>query len=132
MSKFVKCDHERDEMCMCISRMNTAQQLVFIAGNIRDVSWELDYATLAEPVEIRLCIVGICEKCGSRLCYGLFVGSETPVEKWVESVYTYITLFHKLEGQQMDARELDEKFLRLFHEQDRPAVTAWMKKRCGE
>lgn len=123
------CGHEQDRMCGCIADMSTANQLIFIAGNIRDVQWELDYATLAEPEEMRLCIVGICGKCGDRLCYGIFLGGEATGDKLIESIYTYLALFHKLDGLQIDAGRFEDKFLRLFHEQDRPDVEKWLKER---
>jgi len=129
MENSMNCGHEQDKMCTCISGMSTARQLIFIAGNIRNVRWELDYATLAEPGDIRLCIVGDCEKCGDRLCYGIFIGDEATGEGMVESIYTYLALFHKLDGLQMNAKQFNEKFLGLFHKQDRSQVEKWLSAR---
>lgn len=129
MEEIRNCGHEQDEMCSCIRDTNVARQLVFIAANIRDVSWEFDYGTLEEPGNVRLCIVGSCEKCGGRLCYGLRVAGESCGEALIESVYDYLDLFHKLDGLSMDRQTFDAGFLRLFHDADRAAAQIWLNKR---
>ena len=132
MKENQNCGHEQDEMCACIRDMSTANQMIHTAGNIRDVSWELDYETLEAPERVRLCIVGSCGKCGKRLCYGLHIGNEMTGETLIESVYTYIVLFHKLIGLKLPGEQFDADFCCLFHELDHPIVKAWMEKRCGE
>ena len=129
MEEIRNCGHEQDEMCTCIRNTNVARQLVFIAANIRDVSWELDYGTLEKPGNVRLCIVGSCEKCGGRLCYGLRVGGKSCGEALIESVYDYLDLFHKLDGLSLDRQTFDAGFLRLFHDADRAAAQIWLNKR---
>ena len=132
MEEIRNCGHEQDEMCSCIRDTNVARQLVFIAANIRNVSWELDYGTLDKPGNVRLCIVGSCEKCGGRLCYGLRVGGESCGEALIESVYDYLDLFHKLDGLKLTQKALDAEFLRLFHEADHAAAKAWLNKRQSQ
>ena len=129
MEEIRNCGHEHDEMCSCFRDTNVARQLVFIAANIRNVSWEFDYGTLEEPGNVRLCIVGSCEKCGGRLCYGLRVGGESCGEALIESVYDYLDLFHKLDGLSLDRQTFDAGFLNLFHEADRAAAQVWLNKR---
>ena len=53
-------------------------------------------------------------------------------ETLIESVYTYIVLFHKLIGLKLPGEQFDADFCGLFHEPDHPTVKAWMEKRCGE
>lgn len=132
MENNMNCGHEQDKMCSCISGMNTAKQLIHIAGNIRHVNWELDYGTLTSPDNIRLCVVGVCGKCGERLCCGLRVGEEKNGDDLIESIYTYLALFHRLVGLQIAQKRFDGDFLLLFHEQDRPAVMAWLDERTAK
>lgn len=131
MENNMNCGHEQDKMCTCISGMNMARQLIHIAGNIRGVIWELDYSTLTAPSSVRLCIVGVCARCGERLCYGLRVGEKETNEALIESIYTYLDLFHKLDGLLIPREQFDRDFLRLFHVQDRPTVQAWLDGRNG-
>lgn len=126
MDMNMNCGHMQDRMCTCIANMNTAKQLIHVSSNIRNVGWELDYETLDAPGGIRLCIVGVCAKCGERLCCGLSLGHETRGEKLIDSVYTYLTLFHKIDGLQLTRERFDRDLLLLFHEQDRPAVRTWL------
>ncbi|MBQ9648193.1 MAG: hypothetical protein IJV43_07545 [Oscillospiraceae bacterium] len=131
MENNMNCGHEQDRMCTCIGGMNTARKLIHIAGNIRDVDWELDYGTLTKPGSVRLCIVGVCVQCGERLCYGLRVGEEKAGEELVESLYTYLDLFHRFDGLQLTRERFDRDFLLLFHEQDRPVVQTWLDRRMA-
>lgn len=129
MENNMNCGHEQDKMCICISGMNTARQFIHIAGNIRNVIWELDYDTLTLPGSVRLCFVGVCARCGERLCYGLRVGEEKTGDDLIESIYTYLDLFHRLDGLQIPRERFDGDFLLLFHEQDRPQVEKWLSMR---
>lgn len=131
MDELRNCGHEQDEMCSCIRSMNIARQYVFLAANIKEVSWEFDYDTLDKPGKARLCIVGICGQCGSRLCCGVRVGVEYAGDELLECIFTYLTLFHRLDGLQMEAGEFDRKILMLFHEEDQSAVKKWLDKRCA-
>ena len=61
MKENQNCGHEQDEMCACIRDMSTANQMIHTAGNIRDVSWELDYETLEAPKRVRGCVCALSE-----------------------------------------------------------------------
>ena len=48
-------------------------------------------------------------------------------EDMIESLYTCLELFHRLDGPQMPKPQFDEDFIRLFHREDRASVRLWIK-----
>ena len=127
MERNQNCRHAQDEMCSCITGMSTVKQLVFFASNIRGVSWELDYATLASPGSVRLCIAGTCGECGKRLCCCILDDISKTGNSLLESVYAYIDTYDKLGGLRTDRQKFDADFLCLFHKQDWNLVRRWLE-----
>lgn len=86
------CDHSAAQMCSCISLGSTdADDLIksirHLYEHLIDPVWELDYTTLDEPEEHRLCVIGKCRKCGGQLCTGLHIADTLWGEELLAAIY---------------------------------------------
>ena len=64
-----KCGHDAADMCSCgpIQEGEVVEMLQHLIVNMTNETWELDYKNLNRFENRRLCLVGVCRKCGGRL-----------------------------------------------------------------
>lgn len=67
------CTHSPEELCSCapVRSGDVLQTAAHVAESIMDINWELDYKSLADLGDYRLCLIGKCRQCGGRLCVSL-------------------------------------------------------------
>lgn len=130
MSEKPECPHKADGMCSCepIKAKDPIHAIVHFLLNVRDAVWELDYEDLNKPEERRLCLAGVCGLCGGRLCFCMTPAENLTGEDFLAAAYSRLKGFHDLNGQRMDSEEFRKRFVRLFHEPDRPHVRQWLEK----
>lgn len=83
------CTHSPETLCSCapVQSGDVARIVFHMAENMEDISWELDYKSLAELGDYRLCLIGKCRQCGGRLCVSQYpVDAQTP-EDFLAAVY---------------------------------------------
>ena len=83
----------------------------------------------------RLCLVGVCAKCGGRLCINIGCSNELVGNDFLVETYRQLRQLYHLDWRRMPNQEFWERFEQLFHEQDRPALSEWrewLEERYGE
>ena len=126
-----RCSYSSETLCSCDSvQSGEVLQIVFhMAENMEDIRWELDYKSLADLSDYRLCMVGRCRQCGRRLCVSQPSFDTLTAESFPASVYRQLDQFHRRLGVRLSRTAFHEKFAAMFHAEDRPSVEAWLLQR---
>ena len=109
--------------------------LQHLIANMTDEAWEWDCNGLNCPGDRRLCLVGVCSKCGGRLCINVGASNELTGNDFVADTYRYLRQLYRSNWRRMSDQEFWERFIRLFREQDRPLVSnlrTWLEEQCKE
>lgn len=128
-----ECAH-KTELCQCISweGENLVLGVNHLMYHFVFERFELEYSTLEQLKDCRLCKVGCCSICGKRLCIGSFLPSQNEVDKCLREIYQWV--FQMWKGPHgplpEEATCFRDMFLSLFHEVDRDAVSDWLDQ-CG-
>lgn len=127
MSQKPECPHRGDKMCSCeaIQLGDPITQITHLFGSIQEPKAELSYASLASPHPYRLCLSGVCKKCGRRLCISLGQPGDSSDDDFLAAVYRYLyQVFNTNFG--LEESCFRQMFTELFHEQDRPYIRYWL------
>ena len=126
-----RCTHSPDTLCSCapVQSGDVAQLVFHMAENMEDIRWELDYKSLADLSDYRLCMVGRCRQCGRRLCASQEIGGVLTTEEFLDGVYQGLKRFHEHIGEPLSHAAFREKFAAMFHAEDRPFVEDWLMQR---
>lgn len=125
------CTHSPETLCSCapVQSGDVARIVFHMAENMEDISWELDYKSLAELGDYRLCLIGKCRQCGGRLCVSQYpVDAQTP-EDFLAAVYRQLDQFHRRLDAALSHPAFCESFAAMFHEEDRPFIEGWLVQR---
>lgn len=128
-----KCRHRAEDICSCPPVKNREKDVLALlehmASNMTDIRWELDYADLNRPEKRRLCRVGVCRVCGGVLCHEMDTSDTLAGDEFLTAVYRHLYQVHKAGGRPfMDSSEFRERFVQMFHEQDRPLIRQWLER----
>lgn len=126
-----RCSYSSETLCSCDSvQSGEVLQIVFhMAENMEDIRWELDYKSLADLSDYRLCMVGRCRQCGRRLCASQEIDGVLTTEEFLDGVYQGLKRFHEHIGEPLSHAAFREKFAAMFHAEDRPFVEDWLMQR---
>lgn len=125
------CTHSPEELCSCapVRSGDVLQTAVHMAESMMDINWELDYKSLADLGDYRLCLIGKCRQCGGRLCVSQYpVDAQTP-EDFLAAVYRQLDQFHRRLDTDLSRPAFHERFAAMFHEEDRLFVENWLARR---
>lgn len=129
------CPHKTDSMCSCrLAKLeglvidDPLEALIHMSMYLKDAVWELDYATLDDPGEYRLCVVGACQRCGGRLCMSVEKTGGLSGNDLLASMYRHLYQLNGKFGPRLAYSDFRERFVRLFHEQDRSFIQAWLER----
>ena len=133
MSEINKCRHGAEGLCSCPPVRNREGNflalLEHMAVNMTDIRWELDYTDLSRPEKRRLCRVGTCRVCGGVLCHGVDAFDHLAGDDFLAAACRYLYQFHNAGGRTfMCSSEFRERFVQMFHEQDRPMIRQWLER----
>jgi len=125
-----ECLKGKKEMCSCeaVKSGYLLLLLLHVRENMRDMEWEFEYTTLSCPEPRRLCAGGSCRQCGGRLFISIGLDDTLFGEKLLAEAYRGLELY---EGN-MSCKGSDpfrERFIGMFHEQDRAFVHEWLEQR---
>lgn len=126
-----RCSYSSETLCSCDSvQSGEVLQIVFhMAENMEDIRWELDYKSLADLSDYRLCMVGRCRQCGRRLCASQGINSTLTAESFLGAAYQHMEQFHRHHGATLSHAAFHEKFAAMFHAEDQPFVEDWLMQR---
>ena len=132
-----KCGHDPADLCSCgpVQEGEPVKMLQHLIANMINETWELDYKALNCSENRRLCLVGVCAKCGGRLCINIGCANELIGNDFLVETYRQLRQLYHLGWRCMPNQEFWERFEQLFHEQDRPALSEWrewLEERYGE
>lgn len=129
MCQEMKCPHKGKPLCSCgaVKSKEILDLIRHVVGNLCEPEWDLEYTTLSKPESRRLCVVGVCQSCGGRLCHGIRVEDDLAGPDLLAALYRHLYQYHNSSGHSMKHTEFRERFARMFHEQDRPAVRFWLE-----
>lgn len=122
-----------DSLCDCPERKTQEVSVLIehVLNNFLSTGFALRYRTL-EPGEAgrMLCSVGLCSKCGGRLCHGTQLPADTPTDTLLACIYhwVYAVWYGKgcpSIGGTGDFREI---FRALFHREDQPVADEWLSR----
>ena len=125
------CTHSPEELCSCapVRSGDVLQTAAHVAESMMDINWELDYKSLADLGDYRLCLIGKCRQCGGRLCVSQYpVDAQTP-EDFLVAVYRQLDQFHRRLDANFSRPAFHERFAAMFHEEDRLFVKNWLARR---
>lgn len=128
MNQKPECPHRDEKMCSCeaIQPGDPITQITHLFGSIQEPKAELSYTSLASLHPYRLCLSGVCKKCGGRLCISLGEPGDFSGDDFLAAVYRYLyQVFNANFG--MGEVNFRQMFTELFHEQDRPYIRYWLK-----
>ncbi len=122
-----KCGHDAANLCSCgpVQEGDVVKMFQHLIDNMTDETWELDYKDMNSSEDRRLCLVGVCSKCGGRLCINIGCSDELIGNDFLVDTYRRLRQLYHLNWRCMPNQELWERFEQLFHEQDRPALSEW-------
>ena len=127
-----KCPHKTVDLCTCPPVRNRGENLIALlehmAVNMKDIRWELDYSDLNKPEKRRLCRVGTCRVCGGVLCHELDASDHLAGDGFLAAAYRHLYQVHHARGRDMTDAEFRQRFVEMFHVQDRLAVRAWLER----
>ena len=120
-----KCGHDAAGLCSCgpVQEGEPVKMLQHLIANMTDETWELDYKDLNCPEDRRLCLVGVCAKCGGRLCVNIVWSNKLTGDDFVVDIYWRLRRLYHSDWQRVSDQEFWDRFIRLFHEQDHPFVS---------
>lgn len=125
------CTHSPETLCSCapVQSGDVAQIIFHMAENMEDIRWELDYKSLADLSDYRLCVVGRCRQCGRRLCASQKIDGALTTEEFLDVVYQGLERFHEHIGEPLSHAAFRERFAAMFHAENRPFVEDWLVQR---
>ena len=116
-------------MCTYLRSDGTAAgamaDLMCLVANMVNAGWELEHTALEQPEQRRLCLVGVCQRCGGRLCLGLRITDGLDRNDLLAEIYRHMRQISHNFGLSRSSREM---FVELFHEEDQPFVREWLKR----
>lgn len=131
MCEIRSCGHDKEALCICKPLKERERDIVglltHVHTNMEDVRWELDYTDLSQPEMRRLCLVGTCRLCGGRLCQELSVSDELAGDDFLKDIYHRLDQVGNTGDCHIPRQAFQERFIRMFHEQDRDMVRAWLE-----
>lgn len=122
------CGRFHGDICSCapIRNGDPFEMAVHLASHMSDVDWDLTYRDLEHIAPYRLCLIGKCAKCGGRLCVEQKPFDCASADDFLAAAYRHLYQFHQNMGQPLCREVFREKFVRMFHENDRPVVRGWL------
>lgn len=123
-----ECPHRGEKMCLCkaMQTNDSVTQITYLFDSIQEPKAELSYTSLAAPHPYRLCLSGVCGKCGRRLCISLEKPGDFSGDDFLAAVYQHLyQVFNANFG--MRTKDFRQMFMELFHEQDRPYIQHWLE-----
>lgn len=128
MCEHRKCRHNAQQLCSCVAlkKKDFLALAIHVYENMTDVQWELDYTDLFQAEPRRLCRVGVCRDCGGRLCHEVDASNNMAGDDFLSAIYRHLYQLDTPDGTQMTNRDFREKFVQMFHEQDRPFLREWL------
>ena len=125
------CHHGPEDLCTCRPVINRGKDILgllfHVYANIKDVRWELDYTDIGRPESRRLCMVGTCRVCGGRLCQESNISDELAGDDLLTAVYRCLYQYYFSQERRTSRYEFHERFVQMFHPQDRAAVREWLE-----
>lgn len=122
-----KCGHDVADLCSCrpVQEGDTVKMFQHLIDNLTNETWELDYNDLSRSEDRRLCLVGVCSKCGGRLCLSISDSTGLLGNDFVIYTYQQLCHFYRCSCRHISNQEFWDRFIQLFHEQDRPLISDW-------
>ena len=132
-----KCNHDAADLCSCgpVQEGEVVKMFQHLIANMTAETWELGYKDLNCPDDRRLCLVGVCSKCGGRLCVNIVWSNKLVGSNFVADIYWRLRRLYHSDWQRVSDQEFWDRFIRLFHEQDQPFVSdqrTWLEEQCKE
>lgn len=132
-----KCKRSKADMCSCgpVQEGNVVRIVQHLVDNMIDETWELDYTDLNHPEDRRLCLVGVCRKCGCWLCINIGGLDELIGNDFLVDTYRRLHELYHTGWRHMPKEEFWARFVQMLHEQDRPSAAeykTWLQEQYGE
>lgn len=123
------CPFEHGQMCSCKPVRERNGDIValiqHLSEKICDVEWLLDYTDIQKAEHRRLCRAGICRTCGGVLCHELDASDNLAGDDFLSAVYRNL---YQLAGRDMSYTGFQNRFVKMFHQQDQPYVRDWLER----
>ena len=125
-----KCLQDKGQMCSChaLDSKDIMARVAHVGENMRTTDWELDYTTLHRPEIRRLCVVGVCQQCGGRICVSLSPDDSAYGDDLLAMMYRHLWQYHHATSQHMSTALFREMFATMFHEQDQAFIREWLER----
>lgn len=117
--------NNKENLCQCIDwKTDDTPALVdHILQNYEFDNLALDYTTLDQGSEIRLCQIGRCRQCGDQICIGTVIH---PCELLDDTLARIYAAASKRWRWYREAEEFDGVFVGLFRGRDQQAAKLWL------
>ena len=134
MCQKMNCPHGDRELCTCspVKSKDMMELVLHVANNLTEPEWELEYTTLSQAETRRLCVAGVCRRCGGRLCHGIRVEDDLTDSDLLAALYRHLYQYHNSSGHHVENAAFRQRFQEMFHEADRPAVGVWLKQPANQ
>lgn len=116
-----KCLKGKKELCSCeaLKSEDFLLLMLHVRENMRDMEWEFDYTMLSRPEPRRLC--------GGRLCSSIELDDNATGEELLAMAYRHLYRYERNMSCE-NTESFRERFVGMFHEQDRDFVREWLKR----